>query len=92
VAGAVCAVFGKPEFTPVLVAAGLLMLGIRSQVTPVKTATETTTLAATQAAVTVAKNLTDGTAGAVGEVTGAAAGVVDDALQAVSGLIGGKTK
>ena len=91
VAGAACALFGKPEFAPILVAAGLMCLGIRTQVTPTVKAQETTTQAATQAAIEVAKGLTDGTAGAVGEVTGAAAGVVDAALERVSGLIGGKT-
>jgi hypothetical protein len=89
-AGATMALAGKPEFAPVLVAVGAALLGLRTQVVPKAKAAETTTQAATQAAMEVAKNLTDGTAGAVGELTGAAAGVVDDALALVAGLTGGK--
>lgn len=83
---------GYPEFAPVLVAVGAAFLGLRTQVVPKQKHEEVTTMAATQAAIEVAKGLTDGTAGAVGEVTGAAAGVVDQALETVSNLIGGKTK
>jgi hypothetical protein len=90
VAAAACGLFGHPEFAPVLVAVGLMCLGIRTQVTPNVTAQEVTTQAATTAAIEVAKGLTDGTAGAAGEVTGAAAGVVDDALESVAALVGGK--
>jgi hypothetical protein len=86
------ALAGHPEFAPVLVAVGAAFLGVRTQVVPTGKAAEMTTMAATQAAIEVAKGLTDGTAGAVGEVTGAAAGVVDQALETVAGLIGGKTK
>lgn len=89
-AGAAMALAGHPEIAPVLVAVGAAFLGLRTQVVPKGKAAEVTTMAATQAAIEVAKNLTDGTAGAVGEVTGAAAGVVDQALETVTGLIGGK--
>lgn len=89
-AGAVCALAGHPEFSGVLGAVGLLFLGIRSQVVPKGKAAEVTNQAATTAALEVAKNLTSETAGAVGEVTGAAAGVVDEALQLVAGLTGVK--
>lgn len=89
-AGAGMALAGHPEFAPVLVAVGAALLGLRTRVVPKGVAAETTQQAATQAAIEVAKNLTDGTAGAVGEVTGPAAKVVDDALELVSGLIGAK--
>lgn len=89
-AGAGCALAGHPEFAPVLVAVGAALLGLRTQVVPKGVAAAETSQAATQAAITVAKNLTDGTAGAVGEVTGPAAKVVDDALELVQGLIGRK--
>lgn len=85
-AGAVLGLTGHPEFTPILVAVGLAFLGVRAKVVPVGNAQE----AATTAAIEVAKNITDGTAGAVGEFTGQAAGVVDEALELVSGLIGKK--
>jgi hypothetical protein len=88
-AAAVMGLAGHPEFAPVLVAVGAALLGLRTQVVPKAKAAETTSQAATQAAMEVAKNLTDGTAGAVGEVTGAAAGVVDDALTLVGGLVRG---
>jgi hypothetical protein len=90
VAAVACGLFGHPEFSPVLVAVGALTLGVRTQVVPKAKAAEVTTQAATHAAIEVAKNLTDGTAGAVGEVTGSAAAVVDAALESVSGLLGGK--
>lgn len=88
-AGAGMALAGHPEFAPVLVAVGAALLGLRTQVVPKGVAAETTAQAATQAAITVAKNLSNKTAGAVGEVTGAAAKVVDDALELVNGLTGG---
>lgn len=87
-AGAGCALAGHPEFAPVLVAVGAAFLGLRTQVIPKGKAAEVTNQAATTAAIEVAKNLTADTAGAVGEVTGGAAKVVDDALELVSGLIG----
>lgn len=90
VAGAAVGLTGHPEFTPVLVAVALAFLGVRAKVVPTAKAAETATAAATTAAVEVAKNLTDGTAGAVGEVTGGAARVVDEALELAAGLIGGK--
>jgi hypothetical protein len=89
-AAVACGLAGHAEFAPVLVAVGAAFLGVRTQVVPKGKAAEATSQAATQAAITVAKNLTDGTAGAVGEVTGAAAKVVDDALENVAGLLGGK--
>lgn len=88
-AGAICALLGHGEFAGALAAAGLGFLGVRTQVTPAKKAAETTAQAATTAALEVAKNLTDGTAGKVGEVTGAAGKVIDEALGLVSGLTGG---
>lgn len=90
IAGLAATLAGHEEFAPVLVAVGLAFLGVRAKVTPVVAAQETTQLASTQAALEVAKNLTDGTAGALGEVTGPATRIVDDALGTVSGLIGRK--
>lgn len=89
-AAPVAALAGHPEFAPVFVAVAAAILGLRTQVTPAKKAEATAQQAATTAAIEVAKNLTDTTAGAAGEVTGAAARVVDEALEAVTGLIGGK--
>src|SRR5262245_28228768 len=87
-AGAAMAVAGHPEFAPVLVAVGAAFLGLRTQVVPKTKAVDTSREAATTAAIEVAKNLTDGTAGAVGEVTGSAGRVVDEALEAVAGIVG----
>lgn len=89
-AGAGCALAGHSEFAPVLVAVGALFLGLRTQVVPKEKAAEATSQAATTAAIEVAKNLTSSTAGKVGEVTGGAAKVVDEALELVAGLTGGK--
>lgn len=85
-AAPVAALVGHSEFAPVFVAVAAAILGLRTQVTPAKKAAEMTTKAATTAALEVAKNLTDGTAGAIGEITGSAAGVVDQALETVAGL------
>lgn len=54
---------------------------VRSQVTPTVTAIEQTAQATTNVALAVAKNLDAATAGAVGEITGQAARIVDDALE-----------
>lgn len=82
-AAAAAAAVGRAEFTPVFVAVAGLVLGLRTQVTPTVKAAEETAQAVTNVALEVAKNLTDGTAGAFGEITGPAARVVDDALGAV---------
>lgn len=91
-AGAICALAGHAEFAPVLVAVGAAFLGVRTQVVPKVKAAEVTNQAATTAAIEVAKGLTADIAGDAGEVTGGAAKVVDDVLEALPQLIGGKTK
>lgn len=73
IAGAVAAALGRPELSGVLVVVAGLILGLRTQVTPVAKAAEQTNRAAATAALEVARNLTDGTAGAAGEISGAAA-------------------
>ena len=89
-AGAVCAAAGRPEFAPVLVAAAAAIIGLRTQVTPAKKADELIQFASTQAALATAQNLTDGTAGQVGEITGPAAAVVDLALEQTGRLVAAK--
>src|SRR5262245_6131310 len=78
-AGAAAAALGHPEFTPVFVAVAALVLGLRTQVTPTTKADK----ALTAVALDVAKNLTVDNAGAAGEITGPAAGIIDAALEAV---------
>lgn len=90
VAAAVAAALGHPEFTPVFVAIAGLVLGLRTQVTPMAKANETAVAAARQAAVATAANLVDGTAGTVGEITDQATQVVNEAVALVSGALGGK--
>lgn len=89
-AAPVAALFGHPEFAPVFVAVAAAILGLRTQVVPTGKAKETALEAAGEAASHVAINLTSGSAGKVGEVTDRGVVVVEDALQAASGLIGGK--
>lgn len=86
-AGALCAVLGHPEFSPILVAAGLAFLGIRTQVTPVVKAQEGAISAAQTAATTTAENLTSASAGKVGEITDRGQQVIDDAVGLVKGLL-----
>lgn len=90
-AAPVAALFHHPEFAPVFVALAAAILGLRTQVTPTSKAAAVTSQAAATAAIEVARNLTADTAGAAGEVTGAAAGVVDQVLEAVGGLTAPKT-
>lgn len=89
-AGAVLGLTGHPEFTPVMVAVGLAFLGVRAKVVPVEKSQERALEAATEAAVGTAKNLTEATAGAAGQVTMGASAVIDDVLSVVAGLIGAK--
>lgn len=91
VAGAACGIAGKPDWSGVLVAAGLAMLGIRSQVVPAEKAEAGALDAARSAAQTVAEQLNSRSAGALGEITETGQQVVDDAVSAVQVLIGGKT-
>lgn len=91
-AGAVCAIAGRPEFAPVLVAAGAAFLGLRTQVTPVARANETAVQAAREAATATAANLDEGSAGYLGEVTDRATGVINDAVALVSGLLKGRKR
>lgn len=91
-AGAVCALAGRPEFAPVLVAAGAAFLGLRTQVTPVQKANETAVAAARQAATATAAHLADGTAGYPGEITDVGTQVINEAVGLVSGLITGGKK
>lgn len=87
VAGAVAAALGRPEFTPVFVAVAGLVLGLRTQVTPVAKANETAVSAARQAAMATAANLGDGTAGRLGEVTDRGTEVINEAVGMVSDLL-----
>lgn len=89
-AAPVAALAGHPEFAPVFVALAAAVLGLRTQVTPARKADANVEFAATQAALAVANNLTDGTAGAVGEITGPAAAVVDLALEQTGRLVAAK--
>jgi len=89
-AGAAMALAGHPELTPVLVAAGAAFLGLRTQVVPKGKAEETAIQAATDAATTVASNLTATTVGTFGQITGEGAQVVDAAVGLVKDLVGGK--
>ena len=86
-AAPVAALLGKPEFAPVFVAVAAAILGLRTQVTPAKKADETVTFATTQAALAVARDLTDGSAGAAGDITGPAAAVVDLAVESTGRLV-----
>lgn len=89
VAAAVAAAVGRPEFAPVFVAVAGLILGVRTQVTPVAKAAEERNQALTTVALDVARNLTDGTAGAPGQINAVAAGVVDSALERVKSRTSG---
>jgi hypothetical protein len=91
-AGVICGVIGYPDYAGVLVTMGAAVLGLRTQVIPKTRAKTAVVSGATDAATTVASQLTDGTAGPVGEVTTAGQKVVDDAVGLVAGLIGGKKK
>ncbi len=86
-AAPVAALIGRPEFAPVFIALAAAVLGLRTQVTPVVKAEETRQFATTQAAVTVARDLTDGTAGDAGELTGPAAAVIDMAVETTNRLV-----
>lgn len=86
-AAVAAALVGYPEFAPVFVAAGVAVLGLRTQVTPTRKADETLQVATTQVALDVASNLTDGSAGTVGEITGPGAAVVDLALEHANRLV-----
>lgn len=83
-AAPVAALVGHPEFAPVFVAVAAAVLGLRTQVTPARKAEEQASRAAATAALEVARNLTDGTAGAAGQISDQAARVVDDALEFVA--------
>lgn len=85
-AAPVAAAIGRPEFAPVFVAVAGAVLGLRTQVTPTKKAEATATFAATQAALAVARDLTDGTAGAAGDLTAAGGAVVDMAVETAGRL------
>ena len=87
-AGAICALAGRPEFAPVLVAAGAAFLGLRTQVVPTQKANETAVQAARDAATTTAANLDQVTVGYLGEITDQATTVINDAVGLVSGLLG----
>lgn len=89
-AAPVAALAGKPEFAPVFVALAAAVLGLRTQVTPAKRAESNVEFASTQAALMVAQNLTDGTAGAAGELSPAAGAVIDVALENVNRLVAAK--
>jgi hypothetical protein len=90
VAAGVCGLLGQKEYASALVAAGAGFLGLRTQVVPVSRAKTTAISAATDAATTVAANLTADTVGEVGQVTTTGEQVVADAVGLVEGLIGGK--
>lgn len=85
-AAPIAAALGHPEFAPVFVAVAALVLGLRTQVTPTVKAAEATVQATTAVALEVARNLSDGEVGGVGQVTEAAARVVNEALGTVRGL------
>lgn len=89
-AGGVAGALRRPDLTGVLVVVAGAILGLRTQVTPAKRAAENTQFAATQAALAVARDLTDGTAGAAGELTGPAAAVVDMAVESTGRLVAAK--
>lgn len=90
VASAICAGAGKPEYSPVLVAVAAAFLGLRTQVTPAGKARDTAVQAAREAATHTALRVDEATAGRAGEITAAATGIVDDAVDVVTGLLGGK--
>jgi hypothetical protein len=75
-----------------MAAVGAAILGIRTQVVPVKKAQSTAVGAATDAAMTTAANLTVETVGAATEVTAAGKDVVNAAIGLVTDLVGGKIK
>ena len=87
-AGAITGLTGHPEFTPVLVAAGLAFLGVRAKVVPVAKSNETAVQAAREAATITAGNLDQVTAGYLGEVTDGATTVINDVVGLVAGLLG----
>lgn len=87
VAAAICGLAGRPEYAPVLVAAGAAFLGLRTQVIPTQKANETAVQAAREAATTTASNLTEASAGYLGEVTDTATGIINNAVGLVSGML-----
>lgn len=87
-AAPIAALLGHPEYAPVFVAIAAAILGLRTQVTPTKKADEEKAKALTTVALEVAKNLDAAIAGGVGEITGQAARVVDEALEAAAVKVG----
>jgi hypothetical protein len=86
--GAAVGVFVKnPGLAAALGGVFLAFLGVRQVVTPVSKAVEVATEAATTAATEVARNLGKDAAGAVGEVTGTAEGIVNNTVDVVVGGI-----
>ena len=90
-AGAACALAGHPEFAPVLVAVGAAFLGLRTQVTPNATVATVKADVALAAATQVAANLSGDTAGAAGQITDAAAGLISATVASVTGAPPGKS-
>lgn len=87
-AGAICAIVGKPEFAPVLVAAGAAFLGLRTQVVPTAKANETAVQAAREAATTTAAHLDEGSVGLRGQVTDGAVAIINDTVSLIAGMVG----
>jgi hypothetical protein len=89
--GAVLGVFIRnPAMVAALVTAAGFFLGVRQVVMPVTTAAENITKAATQAATETAKNLGADTVGAVGNVTKAGESIVNNTVNGVVSVLGGK--
>ena len=81
VIGAVLGIFIKnPELVAALVGVAAVFIGVRQVVTPVTTMTEKVTEAATEAATEVTKSLGRDTVGAIGTVTDAAQGIIDNTV------------
>lgn len=80
-------VVGNPALAGALGGVVLAFLGVRQVVTPVATATAQTVEAAAAAATDTARLLTDGVAGAVGELTQPAKTIVADVIADITNPI-----
>lgn len=90
--GAVLGVFiHNPALVAALLTSAGFFLGVRQVVTPITTAAENITKAATDSATLVATELGKDTVGIVGNVTKAGEDIVNNAVnQTVGNLLGGK--
>lgn len=85
VCGVISGLVGHPEFSPIFVACGLTLLGIRAKVTPVAKADDMARVASTASAIQAVTAVGSAVTGPAGEITEAGLAVAHEAVQAVLG-------